>query len=68
MLISSHMLQNSYALCDLGVSIIKRVAENQDELQESTPVALPPVLYKTLEKEDENGLLVCLINVPLCGF
>ncbi|KAL1566908.1 sister chromatid cohesion protein PDS5 A-like [Salvia divinorum] len=50
--------KNSYALCDLGMSIIKRVTENQGELQESTPVALPPVLYSTLEKKDENGLLV----------
>ncbi|XP_047968754.1 sister chromatid cohesion protein PDS5 homolog A-like isoform X1 [Salvia hispanica] len=50
--------KNSHALCDLGVSIIKRVTENQGELQESTPVVLPPVLYSTLEKKDENGLLV----------
>ncbi|KAG6385675.1 hypothetical protein SASPL_154511 [Salvia splendens] len=50
--------KNSCALCDLGVSIIKRVTENQGELQESKPVVLPPVLYSTLEKKDENGLLV----------
>ncbi|KAH6775849.1 binding protein [Perilla frutescens var. hirtella] len=50
--------KKSYALCDLGVSIIKRLTANQDELQESVSVALPPVLYKTLEKKDENDLLV----------
>lgn len=66
MFISTHMLQNSYALCDLGVSIIKRVTENQGELQESTHVVLPPVLYSTLEKKDENGLLVCLISSFMC--
>ncbi|KAI3466488.1 hypothetical protein Pfo_023151 [Paulownia fortunei] len=51
--------KNLYALCDLGMPIIKRLAPNQDELQDlSASVALPPVLYKPLEKKEENDLLV----------
>ncbi|KAK6133264.1 hypothetical protein DH2020_033025 [Rehmannia glutinosa] len=37
----------------------KRLAPNQDELQDSSaPVALPPLLYKPLEKKEENDSLV----------
>ncbi|KAL6553181.1 hypothetical protein OROGR_007023 [Orobanche gracilis] len=47
--------KNLYALCDLGLSIIKRLAPNQDGLQDSSAyVALPPVLYQPLEKKEEN--------------
>ncbi|KAL3624933.1 hypothetical protein CASFOL_031601 [Castilleja foliolosa] len=42
-----------------GVRIMKRLASNLDELQDSSaPVALPPVLYKPLEKKEENDSLV----------
>lgn len=50
--------KKSYALCDLGVSILKRLAANPDQLQESVSVALPPVLYKAHEEKDENDSLV----------
>ncbi|KAL6544680.1 hypothetical protein OROMI_023542 [Orobanche minor] len=47
--------KNLYALCDLGLPIIKRLAPNQDGLQDSsTSVALPPVLYKPLEKKEKD--------------
>ncbi|GER48127.1 sister chromatid cohesion protein pds5 [Striga asiatica] len=50
--------KNLYALCDLGVLIIKRIAANQDELQElGVPVALPAVLFKPLEKKEEHDSL-----------
>ncbi|KAK4398821.1 Sister chromatid cohesion protein PDS5 [Sesamum angolense] len=51
--------KNLYALCDLGVSILKRLAPKQDDLQGSSEsVTLPSVLYKPLVKKDENDLLV----------
>ncbi|CAA0837188.1 binding [Striga hermonthica] len=47
--------KNLYALCDLGLLVIKRIAANQDELQDlGVPVALPPVLFKPFEKKEEN--------------
>ncbi|KAL0310797.1 UNVERIFIED_CONTAM: hypothetical protein Sangu_2374400 [Sesamum angustifolium] len=47
--------KNLYALCDLGMPIIKRLAPKQDDLQySSVSVTLPPVLYKPLEKKGEN--------------
>ncbi|XP_011086272.1 sister chromatid cohesion protein PDS5 homolog B isoform X2 [Sesamum indicum] len=51
--------KNLYALCDLGMPIIKRLAPKQDDLQDSSvSVILPPVLYKPLEKKEENDSLV----------
>ncbi|KAK6124752.1 hypothetical protein DH2020_041504 [Rehmannia glutinosa] len=51
--------KNSYALCDLGMSIVKRLAPKQDDPQDSTAsVILPSVLYKPLEKKEDNDLLV----------
>ncbi|GER37526.1 sister chromatid cohesion protein pds5 [Striga asiatica] len=50
--------KNLYALCDLGVPIIKKLASNQDELQDlGAPVPLTPVLFKPLEKKEENNSL-----------
>ncbi|KAL6538568.1 hypothetical protein OROGR_012556 [Orobanche gracilis] len=47
--------KNLYALCDLGLPIIKRLAPNQDRLQDSSAsVVLPPVLYKPLENKEKN--------------
>lgn len=41
----------SHAICDLGLSIIKRLALKEDDLQGLTaPVSLPAMLYKTKEK------------------
>ncbi|KAG8365331.1 hypothetical protein BUALT_Bualt18G0093600 [Buddleja alternifolia] len=51
--------KNLYALCDLGMPIIKRLAPSQDYLQDSSAsVTLPPALYKPLEKKEENDLKV----------
>ncbi|KAA8519226.1 hypothetical protein F0562_013482 [Nyssa sinensis] len=45
--------KNSHAICDLGLSITKRLAQKQDELQVSiTVVFLPPMLYKPCEKKE----------------
>ncbi|KAI8001944.1 Protein C2-DOMAIN ABA-RELATED 11 [Camellia lanceoleosa] len=48
--------KNSHAICDLGLSIIKRLAHKEDDLQESiVSVSLPPVLYKLRDKKGEEG-------------
>ncbi|XP_057765095.1 sister chromatid cohesion protein PDS5 homolog A isoform X2 [Salvia miltiorrhiza] len=47
--------QNLYALCDLGMSIVKRLDANQDDLDDSSAsVTLPAGLYKQRTKKDEN--------------
>ncbi|KAL6562372.1 hypothetical protein OROGR_003379 [Orobanche gracilis] len=51
--------KNSYALCDLGLSIVKRLAQKQDDPQDSSAsVNLPSVLYKPFENKEDNELLV----------
>ncbi|KAL3850966.1 hypothetical protein ACJIZ3_012848 [Penstemon smallii] len=53
------MSKNLYALCDLGLSVVKRLAPKQDDLQESSAsLTLPPLLYKPLEKKEESDSLV----------
>ncbi|XP_022967040.1 sister chromatid cohesion protein PDS5 homolog A-like isoform X1 [Cucurbita maxima] len=43
----------SYAICDLGLSIVKRLALKEDDLQDLTvPISLPPILYKLKEKKE----------------
>ncbi|KAG8385890.1 hypothetical protein BUALT_Bualt03G0092100 [Buddleja alternifolia] len=50
--------KNLYALCDLGMSIVKRLAKTQDYIQDSSSsVTLPAALYKPLEKKEENDSL-----------
>ncbi|XP_038893526.1 sister chromatid cohesion protein PDS5 homolog B isoform X2 [Benincasa hispida] len=47
----------SYAICDLGMSIIKRLALKEDDLQGLTaPVSLPANLYKTKEKKGDDSV------------
>lgn len=47
--------QNLYALCDLGMPIVKRLASKQDDLDDlSASVTLPSGLYKQLAKKDKN--------------
>ncbi|KAK7387666.1 hypothetical protein VNO78_22454 [Psophocarpus tetragonolobus] len=47
--------KNSHALCDLGLSIIKRIVQKDVDLQGlSHLVSLPPMLYKASEKEDDT--------------
>ncbi|GER52831.1 sister chromatid cohesion protein pds5 [Striga asiatica] len=49
--------KNSYALCDLGLSILKRLAPKQVDPQDSSAsVILPSVLYKPLEKKEDDEL------------
>ncbi|KAL2495632.1 hypothetical protein Fot_39389 [Forsythia ovata] len=51
--------KNLYALCDLGLSIIKRLAPKQDDVQDlSSSVVLPSALYKSLEKKEGIDSLV----------
>lgn len=45
--------KNSHAICDLGLSIIKRLAPKEYEVQGSTAsVPLPPIMYKPYEKKE----------------
>ncbi|XP_035545747.1 sister chromatid cohesion protein PDS5 homolog A isoform X2 [Juglans regia] len=45
--------KNSHAICDLGLSITKRLATKEDDSQRSTVlVSLPSMLYKLLEKNE----------------
>lgn len=54
-----------YALCDLGMSIVKRLAPKQDDFQDSSAsVTLPSGFYKQLVKKDENDSLVRMIKLP----
>ncbi|CAK7323338.1 unnamed protein product [Dovyalis caffra] len=50
--------KNSHAISELGLSIIKRLAQKEDHLQSlRSPVSLPPMLYKTYEyKAGEDAL------------
>lgn len=45
--------QNSHAICDIGLSIIKRLSQKEDYMQEMiSSVSLPPMLYKPYEKKE----------------
>lgn len=46
--------QNSHAVCDLGISIIKRLAQKEEIVSEVTLVILPSVLYRPVAKNEEN--------------
>ncbi|KAL2467066.1 hypothetical protein Adt_42917 [Abeliophyllum distichum] len=51
--------KNSYAVCDLGLSIIVRLAQKHKDLQDlGASVVLPPMLYRPPEKKEGNDLLV----------
>ncbi|XP_041989798.1 sister chromatid cohesion protein PDS5 homolog A-like [Salvia splendens] len=51
--------QNLYALCDLGMSIVKRFVPNQDDLHDSiASVTLPAGIYKQRTKKDDSDSLV----------
>ena len=52
-------LQNLYALCDLGLSITKELAQDLVPSADSRmPISLPAVLYKPLEESNEIGIQV----------
>ncbi|KAF4399484.1 hypothetical protein G4B88_022567 [Cannabis sativa] len=45
--------KNSHAICDLGLSITKRLAPKEYDTQDSTTsVPLPPMMYKPYEKKE----------------
>ncbi|RZC50995.1 hypothetical protein C5167_019417 [Papaver somniferum] len=59
---------NSHAICDLGVSIIKRLSLKQDAVAESVKsVPLPAALYKSCEKKLEAEYLAKEGNTWLAG-
>ncbi|KAI3499028.1 hypothetical protein L1887_34820 [Cichorium endivia] len=50
----TNMSKNSYAVCDLCLSLMKRLAQTHEDLDESVvPVSLPQVLYTPHKKKDE---------------
>lgn len=52
-------LQNSHAICDLGLSITKRLAPKECDLQVLTvSVPLPSMLYKPYEKKEGDDSAV----------
>lgn len=46
--------KNVHAICDLGLSITKRLVRNEADVTGLTSVPLPPAMYKPLEKNDSN--------------
>ncbi|XP_076937264.1 sister chromatid cohesion protein PDS5 homolog A-like, partial [Bidens hawaiensis] len=54
--VDTNITKNSYAICDLCLSITKRLARNKEDVHESVvPVSLPQVLYTPHEnKENRN--------------
>ncbi|KAK9051851.1 hypothetical protein SSX86_028479 [Deinandra increscens subsp. villosa] len=55
--VDTNMTKNLYAICDLCLSITKRLARNKEDVHESViPVSLPQVLYTPHKnKENENN-------------
>ena len=51
--------QNSHAICDLGLSITKRLAAKEDDLQGFTAsIPLPSMVYKSFEKQEGDDSVV----------
>uniref|UniRef100_A0A5B7AN91 Sister chromatid cohesion protein PDS5 B n=2 Tax=Davidia involucrata TaxID=16924 RepID=A0A5B7AN91_DAVIN len=51
--------KNSHGICDIGLSITKRLGQKQDDIQASiTLVSLPSMLYKPHEKKEGDDTLV----------
>lgn len=54
--------QNSHAISDVGLSITKRLAQKEEDLQGVTAlVSLPSVLYKPYEKKEGDETMVSYI-------
>lgn len=50
--------KNSYAICDLGLLVAKRLAQKEDNFQDLTSsVSLPPLLYKPHGNKEDDGSL-----------
>jgi len=57
--------QISFAICDLGLSIIKRLARKEDDFRGFTAsISLPSMLYKTKEKKGGEDSVVCSKLLP----
>ncbi|KAK1317916.1 DNA mismatch repair protein MSH6 [Acorus calamus] len=51
--------KNSHAICELGLLITKKLIQNQENYPEMpTSVSLPPLLYRTIEKEEGKDSMV----------
>lgn len=47
-------VQNSHAICELGLAITKRLVQKDVDIQGlSHSISLPPTLYKAREKEND---------------
>ncbi|GMH26851.1 hypothetical protein Nepgr_028694 [Nepenthes gracilis] len=58
--------KNSHAICDLGLSIIKRLGQRLDGHQDTpASVSLPPLLYKPCEKKEEDDTKVGAVKTWL---
>uniref|UniRef100_A0A2P2LSP3 Uncharacterized protein MANES_08G068700 n=1 Tax=Rhizophora mucronata TaxID=61149 RepID=A0A2P2LSP3_RHIMU len=58
-LVDSGKAKNSHAIAELGLSVIKRLAQKGEDFQKlSSRVSLPPMLYKPHDTEEVNGSLV----------
>lgn len=61
-------VQNSHAICDIGLEIMKQLVQKDVDLQElSHLVSLPPTLYKASEKKEGDGTMVCSFIAKFCS-
>lgn len=59
--------QNSHAICDLGLSITKRLAVKEDDLQGFTAsIPLPSMVYKSFEKQEGDDSVVSSCKEFIC--
>lgn len=63
--------QNSHAICDLGLSLTKRLATKEEDFQGLiASVPLPPMIYKSCKKGEEDGSMVSYLllkhQFPCC--
>lgn len=57
-------MQNSHAISELGLSIIKCLVQKDDDLQRlASLVSLPPMLYKPYEKKEDDDSLVLYLQL-----
>ncbi|KAK1293101.1 DNA mismatch repair protein MSH6 [Acorus calamus] len=55
--------KNSHAICELGLLITKKLIQNQENYPEMpTSVSFPPLLYRTIEKEEGKDSMIDLVS------
>jgi len=55
--------QISHAVCDLGLSIAKRLVNDQSDISGmDTSLTLPPFLYKPAEKKEGENIVVSVLH------